>query len=55
MDALVEMNGLTDANGPILRATGSVMSYDTMLDDTTAPVPAGRASRVDPIVTLKTE
>lgn len=36
--APVELNGLTDAKGPILRAAGSVMTYDTILDDTSHPV-----------------
>lgn len=41
--APVEMNGLTDAGGPIVRAAGSVMSYDTMLDNTGAGVPVALA------------
>jgi len=32
------MNGLTDANGPIVRAAGSIMTYDTVLDDTSHAV-----------------
>ncbi|HEV3062118.1 MAG TPA: ABC transporter permease [Vicinamibacterales bacterium] len=36
--APVELNGLTDANGPIVRAAGSVMTYDTILDETSHPV-----------------
>jgi len=36
--APVELNGLTDANGPIIRAAGSVMTYDTVLGDTSHPV-----------------
>jgi predicted permease len=36
--APVEMNGLTDAHGPIVRAAGSVMTYDTVLDDTSHAV-----------------
>src|SRR5436190_995078 len=36
--APVELNGLTDANGPIVRAAGSVMTYDTVLDDTSHAV-----------------
>jgi putative ABC transport system permease protein len=35
--APVELNGLTDANGPIARAAGSAMYYDTILDDTSHP------------------
>ena len=41
--APVELNGLTDANGPIVRAAGSVMTYDTILDDTSHPVQIGLA------------
>ncbi|HWW84932.1 MAG TPA: ABC transporter permease, partial [Vicinamibacterales bacterium] len=36
--APVELNGLADANGPIVRAAGSVMTYDTILDETSHPV-----------------
>jgi putative ABC transport system permease protein len=36
--APVEMNGLTDANGPIVRAAGTIMTYDTVLDDTSHAV-----------------
>ena len=36
--APVEMNALTDANGPIVRAAGSIMTYDTVLDDTSHAV-----------------
>src|SRR5262245_28948423 len=36
--APVELNGLTDANGPIVRAAGSVMTYDTVLDDSSHAV-----------------
>ncbi|HEY7288761.1 MAG TPA: ADOP family duplicated permease [Vicinamibacterales bacterium] len=41
--APVEMTGLTDANGPIVRAAGSVMTYDTVLDDTSHAVQIGLA------------
>lgn len=41
--APVEMSGLTDANGPVVRAAGSLMTYDTMLDDTAAAVQVGIA------------
>ena len=36
--APVELNGLTDANGPIIRTAGSIMTYDTVLDETSHPV-----------------
>jgi len=36
--APVEFNALTDANGPVVRAAGSLMTYDTILDDTSHPV-----------------
>lgn len=41
--APVELNGLTDAGGPIIRAAGSVMTYDTMLDETGVPAQVGLA------------
>lgn len=36
--APVEMNGLTDAKGPIVQAAGSVMTYDTLVDDRSAAI-----------------
>jgi putative ABC transport system permease protein len=36
--APVELNGLTDANGPIVRAAGSAMTYDTILDNSASAV-----------------
>jgi predicted permease len=41
--APVELNDLTDAQGAIVRAAGSVMTYDTMLDNTAAAVQVGVA------------
>ena len=41
--APVELNGLIDANGPIVWAAGSIMTYDTILGNTAAPVQVGVA------------